>query len=203
MGYTTDFEGHLTLSKNLTEEQKEYINKFADTRRMKRDVTKLMELYEGKFGHPTPKGNTPEDIYGNEGEYFVGGGGFMGQTADKSVLDFNTPPNQTSLNGKSFSKIWDENQRRITEGVCQPGLWCQWIIEDDDQQVKGHQLVWDGGEKFYGYTEWLEYLIYHFFERWGVKLNGNIRWQGEDTSDVGMIVVKNNNVETKELKFED
>ena len=45
MGYTTDFEGELTFNKPVTEELKEYINKFSDTRRMKRDNEKIKELF--------------------------------------------------------------------------------------------------------------------------------------------------------------
>ena len=56
----------------------------------------------------------------------------------------------------------------------------------------GNFLKWDTGEKFYSYTEWLEYLIENFFERWGYILNGEVEFQGEDKSDKGIIVVKNN-----------
>ena len=69
----------------------------------------------------------------------------------------------------------------------QPGLWCQWIINKD-------HLEWDGGEKFYNYIEWLEYLIAHFFEPLGYKLNGDIEWQGEDYEDFGTIHVVDNEV---------
>ncbi len=72
MGYTTNFDGSLKLSKNLTEEQFKYIELFNETRRMKRDVNKLMEMYDGKHGYPGRTG-TPQEIYGNDGEYFVGG----------------------------------------------------------------------------------------------------------------------------------
>jgi hypothetical protein len=66
----------------------------------------------------------------------------------------------------------------------QPGLWCQWIIKDN-------KLQWDGGEKFYSYTEWLQYLIDNFFEKWNVKLNGQLSYKGKDT---GSITVVNNKV---------
>ena len=52
MGYTTEFRGSLSLSRNLTEDEKKYINLISSTRRMKRDVNKLMELYDGKHGNP-------------------------------------------------------------------------------------------------------------------------------------------------------
>lgn len=98
---------------------------------------------------------------GPEGCYFVGGDCGRGPDQDHSVFDYNKPP------------------------VGQPGLWCQWTVTRD-----GTQLGWDGGEKFYDYVAWLKYLIDHFFTPWKTSLNGKIRWQGEDPSDTGTIVVK-------------
>ena len=37
--------------------------------------------------------------------------------------------------------------------------------------------------------KWLNYLITNFFDKWNTKLNGEIKWQGEDISDNGIIVV--------------
>jgi hypothetical protein len=196
MGYTTDFEGSLKLSKELTPEQKVYINTFSGTRRMKRDVNKLMELYGGKFGYPQTESNLlpiSEKIYGKDGEFFVKDDGDMGQRGDASVIDHNTPPGQLGYNEStlSFEQRWSENQRREKEGECQPSLWCQWVINDENE------LEWDGGVKFYSYVEWLKYLIKNFFQPWGVLLNGEIEWTGEDSSDMGKIVVVNNEVTTK------
>lgn len=197
MGYSTDFSGELTLSKPLTVSQFKYLEKFSQTRRMGRDVSKLMVLYKGKGGLPgtSAKKNTPEEIYGKDGEYFVGASGFAGQDRDASVLDYNTPPGQIGYDDKKmdFDKRWKENERRAEKGECQPGLWCQWVVEGDDEQV----LQWDQGEKFYNYVEWLKYLINHFFSKWGVLLNGEIEWYGEDRSDMGKIIVKDNKVTTK------
>ena len=66
-------------------------------------------------------------------------------------------------------------------------IWCQWIIEDGE-------LKWDGGEKFYSYVGWLKYLISDYFEKWGVKFNGQIEFQGEDPDDKGVIEVIDNDV---------
>lgn len=87
-----------------------------------------------------------------------------------SVLDINRPP-QT-----------------------QPGLWCQWIITEDRKH-----LAWDGGEKFYEYIEWLQYMIDNFFTPSGFFLNGSVEWQGEDPGDTGTIVLKNNNMHIEYL----
>lgn len=156
MGYTTEFDGAIHFNKPVTEELKNYINKFSSTRRMKRDNDKIKQLYP----------NWMELCFNGElglyGEYFVAEDKFN----DESIIDYNVP-------------------------CPQPGLWCQWIINDKDE------LVWDEGEKFYHYVDWLDYLISHFFRPSGYILNGVIEYQGEDPSDFGRIVVTDNNVELK------
>lgn len=206
MGYTTDFIGELTLSQPLTLTQFEYLRKFHDTRRMKRDVTKLMELYKGKHGYPgtSPEINTPEEIYGVDGEFFVDGDEYIQGKSD-SIIDNNTPPGQIGYNEEmDWNKRYKENQRRSENGECQPGLWCQWEVYGDEN---GMYLKWDEGEKFYNYIEWLKYLINKFFQPWGITLNGEIKWEGEESEDKGIIVVKDNVVKvgTAEItyKFED
>ena len=177
MGYSTDFEGVLTFDKPLNKKQREYINRISGTRRMKRDVNKLMELYGGKYGNPFAKNKKdPAEVYGHEGEFFARDDGNMGQSDDASVLEYNVPPGQ-----KGFV------QGEIDKG--QPGLWCKWEISED-----GTKLLWNGMEKFYNYTAWLKYLIKQFFNPWGKKLSGEIYWYGEDRDDIGKIVVRNNDV---------
>lgn len=172
MGYTTDFNGSLKLSRPVTEKEQNYINGFSGSRRMKRDIHKLVALHNGQHGHPTPEDSTPEAIYGTDGEYFAMDDGQFGQSRDDSILDYNQPPST------------------------QPGLWCQWVLNDPEH------LEWDGGEKFYSYTEWLKYLIKEFFKPWGIKLNGSIKWYGEDPEDVGIIVVVDNSVTEKAGRIE-
>lgn len=70
------------------------------------------------------------------------------------------------------------------EGV--PGLWCDWTLKD------GKYLFWNGSEKFYDYVSWLDYLINMFFKYYDIKLNGSVKWQGEDENDKGNIIVLNN-----------
>jgi len=179
MGYTTDFEGSLTISKPLTQKQTQYINRLAETRRMKRDVNKLMEIYKGKHGNPFAKDKTnANEVYGFDGEFFADDDGQFGQNQCPSIIDYNCPPGQ-----KGFA------QGHVEKG--QPGLWCQWRITED-----GEELEWDGGEKFYNYIEWLKYLIKMFFIPWGRQLNGEILWYGEDRDDFGKIKVRNNEVFT-------
>jgi hypothetical protein len=147
MGYTTDFEGQFDLDKPLDLETLTFLKKFAQTRRMARNVG-------------------PE--YGVEGELYIDGSGDFGQGQDANIIDFNRAPST------------------------QPGLWCQWVPTDD-----GLHIEWDGGEKFYAYAEWLDYIIRNILEPRGYVLNGTVQWQGEESSDVGRIVVRNNLVATQ------
>lgn len=162
MGYTTEFSGSFAVSPTLDADMIEYLNAFSGTRRMRRDPSIIEEIYpdwEDKcfFGE-----------LGDEGEYFVGGGGYAGQDHDESILDYNYPPES------------------------QPGLWCQWVPSAD-----GSEIMWDGGEKFYHYDAWLEYIIDNFLEPQGYTVNGEAYWYGEDSDDVGKLVVEDNCVEAK------
>lgn len=162
MGYSTDFNGSLKFNKPVAYELKDYIKKFNETRRMKRDIEKIKENY------PNWEDLCFEGCLGYEGAYFIGGNGFLGQDEDGTIINYNYSPKG------------------------QPGLWCQWIINEHDE------LEWDGNEKFYNYVEWLKYLIKHFFEPLGYILNGDIAWQGEDEEDFGIIHVEDNCVTTQE-----
>jgi hypothetical protein len=191
MGYSTDFTGHLDITPALTKRQADYINLLASTRRMKRDIKVLWSMYKGKHGNPFATEQTPIAIYGTEGEFFAmddGNSGQNGHGTDKSIIDYNTPPGHMLSQGlANFNKVWNANKARVHGLTATPGLWCGWTIEAD-----GEKLCWDGGEKFYDYVDWLRFLIDRFFEPWGVKLNGEIEWAGEDSDDKGKIRVKNN-----------
>jgi hypothetical protein len=171
MGYTTDFEGQFDLDKPLSEEHKAYLAKFSGTRRMKRNVSLTGT-------RPDPVREAVGLPLGIEGGYFVGEGGFAGQEKGPDVIDGNRPPSG------------------------QPGLWCQWVPGSkygEPLPVDGpcESIVWDGNEKFYEYVEWLEYLIKNFLHPWGYNLNGEVQWFGEERSDIGVIIVKDNKVTTK------
>ena len=76
-----------------------------------------------------------------------------------------------------------------------PGLWCDWVPNED-----GTALEWNGAEKFYDYVPWIKYLIENFIKPWGLTVNGEVEWEGEESGDLGLIVVKDNVVTTKEGK---
>ena len=157
MGYDTYFRGSFKFNKPVDDWLVDYINKFNKTRRMKRSNEQIKANFH----------NWKELCFngelGNEGEYFIGGIGHYGQYCDTSVLNGNCPPAR------------------------QPGLWCQWIIGGDNDE-----LVWDEGEKFYDYYDWLFYMIKHFFEPLGYVLNGEIEFEGEESEDFGVICVTEN-----------
>lgn len=100
---------------------------------------------------------------GHEGSYFVGGLGFTRQDKDASIVEYNYPPRE------------------------QPGLWCKWVPTEECDAI-----VWNGGEKFYDYVEWMQYLLDHFLKLWGYKVNGEVCWVGEDNEDIGRIVISDN-----------
>lgn len=153
MGYTTDFKGQFTLNKPLRPEHAAYLRAFAETRRMKRNQDKASTM-------PDPRREAVGLPIGVEGGYFVGGGGFMGQDRDASIIDYNQPP------------------------TGQPGLWCKWVPTED-----GAGIEWSGAENFYDYVEWLNYLIDHFLAPWGYKIDGKVSYQGEDSSDRGKVKI--------------
>lgn len=74
-----------------------------------------------------------------------------------------------------------------------PGFWCNWVPTEDMQGIE-----WNGAEKFYNYTEWLELIIEKFLAPNGYVLNGRVEWQGEENDDFGIIVAKDNVVRAYE-----
>jgi hypothetical protein len=129
--------------------------------------TRRMERNEVKTrAKPDPIRQAAGLPVGEWGAYFVGSEAFGGQDFDdESVTSSKCPP------------------------PGQPGLWCQWVPTSD-----GNGITWDGGEKFYDYQEWLQYLIDHFLEPWGYTLNGDVKWQGEQGDDAGVIRVTDNKI---------
>ena len=70
MGYTTEFEGKISIDKPLDDGTYDLLVGLSNTRRMKRNI-------EG---------------YGIEGEFYIKGSGFIGQDSDSAVIDYNSPP---------------------------------------------------------------------------------------------------------------
>lgn len=168
MGYTTDFSGAFNFDKPLSTAQIEYINMFSETRRMGRDERQLKHM------KAHGQGNIRCFELLEELNLPIGANGefYCGEGSYGQDHD---------------DSIIDYNSSK------QPGLWCQWVVDEE-----GDKLVWNGGEKFYNYVEWLKYLIQHFFMPWGYKLSGEVSWRGEDHSDIGVIKVVDNVVTVHE-----
>ena len=91
MGYNTKFEDEFQVTPYLKEEHLKYLSAFSETRRMKRDTDKALEL-------PDPIRASVGLPIGENAAYFVGGAGFFGQDKDCSVINYNYLPNgQPSL----------------------------------------------------------------------------------------------------------
>jgi hypothetical protein len=82
---------------------------------------------------------------------------------DPSVLEYNKPP------------------------ATQPSLWMGWKYD-----AKAKVIEWDGGEKFYNYVLWIEYLIRRVFVPRQIVVNGAVTYRGEGRRDTGTITVTNN-----------
>lgn len=106
-----------------------------------------------------------EKEYGVDGEFFVGGEGFyQDESRNETIANKNTPP------------------------ATQPSLWLQWTPTADRKQ-----LVWDGGEKFQKYVEWLEYIINKILIPRGYKLNGSVEYWDE-YGDTGLLMIIDNDI---------
>jgi hypothetical protein len=112
---------------------------------------------------------------------------FWSETRHQFLLD-------KPLSMDHYNILVEFNKQRHNKDVNPefPGYWCQWQPSKD-----GTEIEWDGGEKFYNYEEWLEYLIQHFLEPWGYVLNGTVKWSGEDAEDIGSITVTDNVVRAR------
>ena len=97
------------------------------------------------------------------------------------------------LTVKEFNMLKEFVEKRHNDADY-PDYYCQW-----DPIKDGSGLEWDGNEKFHRYVEWLKYLITHFFQPWGLTLNGSVLWRGEEFGDDGVIVVEDNQVTTRSL----
>jgi len=162
MGYTTDFDGSVTINKKVDKATYDLLVGLHNTRRMKRDLKKLAKSLKITEKEALAR-------YGKDGQLFVGATGHGGQDNSPDIVDYNAPPQD------------------------QPGLWCQWEIQEDHKTIQ-----WDGGEKFYNYIEWMQYLIEIILKPKGYVVNGEIQWQGEEPEDKGIIRVENNTVRIME-----
>lgn len=103
MGYTTDFWGEVRIEPPLNDEEKAYLTKFSETRRMKR----------------------------TRGPYFVDGTGFAGQGDDEDILEYNhAPDGQPGLwcewipNEDGTAIVWNEGEKFYDAAE-----WMEYLVE--------------------------------------------------------------------------
>ena len=70
-----------------------------------------------------------------------------------------------------------------------PDAYCQWELTKDCLHIQ-----WDGGEKFYKYVEWLQYIIDAILKPAGINLTGCVSYSGEETDDNGVLVIEDGTV---------
>ena len=144
MGYTTDFNGKLSVTPAASEELVNYINTFSSTRRMGRDVDTLHRLYKGKHGF--------EGDYGVNGEYFAKEDGNFGQGNCTSIQNYNGSPTtqpglwcQWVLDESGTELEWDEGEKFYSYIE-----WLEYLIKNFFEP-KGHKLngeiQWWGEER--------------------------------------------------------
>lgn len=78
----------------------------------------------------------------------------------------------------------------------QPDSYNQWILTKDCRHIK-----WDGGEKFYNYVEWLQFLISAVLTPAKLTLSGSVQYSGEETDDVGVLAIVDGKVVKKQLEL--
>lgn len=142
-----------------------YTTDFSGSFTFNKELSPKMLTYLKAFNETRRMQRNVDDAFGIQGEFYAIGGGSFGQNRENNIVDYNTPPKT------------------------QPGLWCQWVPTED-----GLELEWDGGEKFYNYSEWLFYLINKIIAPNGYVLNGEVEWSGEEVGDNGTIVVDDNKI---------
>ena len=85
MGYDTEFQGHLSITPPLSPELTAYVNRFCETRRMKRNAAMTEKL-------PDPLRLAVGLPVGIQGGYYVGDTNAVGQSNTPDIVDYNTHP---------------------------------------------------------------------------------------------------------------
>jgi len=115
--------GQFTVSPPLTEEHAAYLHRFNQTRRMKRDNTRVMAM-------PDPTREAVGLPVGRQGGYFVGAAAAEGSYREPSVVDSNKPPSGQPGLWCPWAPTNDRSGIRHT-GVPsdENGKWLRYIID--------------------------------------------------------------------------
>ncbi|MBX7101478.1 MAG: tetratricopeptide repeat protein [Myxococcaceae bacterium] len=154
--------GEITVTPPVVGARAAYLTRFASTRRVRRDLAALAGL-------PDPCRTEAGLPLGDEGGYFVGAGGELGQDGELPGLP-----------GAPGAGVVDPNRPPLG----QPSLWCALTLRPGGGTLGG---VADATPELP--FEWLDYLVRHFFTPWGHQLQGELRWTGAQLDDAGVITV--------------
>ena len=192
MGYYTEFNGGLSFDKPLSAEMERFLLNFSRTRHYMRNTDVLKANLKVKNiaeKDVLPPVSNITDL-GENAKFFAI------ENGDETKL-MNTKPKRPDPEKESTTDFLlfrlmgnDYTIDYNTPPSDCPSLWCDWYYDSDTKEFKPS----DG--KTYEYVRWLEWLIKYIFDPAGIKLNGEVLWQGEDILDRGIIHVKDNVVET-------
>jgi hypothetical protein len=169
MGYETNFTGTWDVTPPLSSRHRAYLDAFYASRRQ----TYHAAVLEGIADPLRVAAGLP---IGEDGCYFVNEKG-VSIPWTSAGLDLE-PPSEVA----SRKAVKDTN--RPPAG--QPSLWCGWLPSDGGEEIYGQ----DG--KFYDYIDWAKYIVTHFLEPWGYKLNGTVEWRGQEDEDRGQLTFTDN-----------
>lgn len=91
----------------------------------------------------------------------------------------------TMAEAKELLEVAGSDEAKKVTGI---DAYFQWVPATTLEHI-----VWDQNEKFYKYTEQLEWLCCWLRDR-KILANGILHWQGEETDDTGTITVTDNTV---------
>jgi hypothetical protein len=92
---------------------------------------------------------------------------------------------QLTLDDYQWLKDFEENNPGDVSTY--PSSRCGWMPSKG-----GRSIEWNGNDKFYDYLTGIDWLIKSFFKPKGYILNGEVAWRGQESEDVGKIIIKNN-----------
>ena len=131
-----------------------------------RRMKRNASLLEDNLTFPDPLREAVGLPVGENGCFYVRSTKNWGQDHDcPSIIDYNDPP------------------------LAELSLWCGWTPETLDS------IAWNGNEKFYEYIAWIKFIVKSIIKPWGLMLNGEVEWKGEDSEDMGKIIIKDNEIE--------
>ncbi|MBK6636749.1 MAG: tetratricopeptide repeat protein [Rhodocyclaceae bacterium] len=167
MSYRANFTGVLSIDPPLSRIHCRYLEAFSQTRRVCRDAA-------FSSSRPDEMRTAAGLPIGEEGGFFVGAGGMLGQEGGGPMLD---------PGGPAPADVGISDFNRPPAG--QPHLWCCWQPTAD-----GGGLHIPETGSHYEPISWFTYLQQHFLLPWGYRLSGDIDYRGADSVDVGRLSVR-------------